>query len=81
MAAGKIDLQSVEAEYASALEELTFEHKTVIESLTTIAQETVDGAVAIVSAIEDRIRLVGSQRSTISFSRNEDSFLLCPGSH
>lgn len=58
--ASNVDLRAVEADYASGLLELQDSNKLIIDSMTVIAQENVAAASVIVSAIEERIRTVGT---------------------
>ena len=48
--------------YAEELEELTFNSKPIINSLTMIAEELIDSCPAIVSVIERKILSAGSDK-------------------
>lgn len=49
------ELEDIRQEYATSLEELTFNSKPIISNLTIIAQENMQAAEVIARAIEDHI--------------------------
>jgi hypothetical protein len=48
-------LEDIKADYAASLLDLTFNSKPIINMLTSIAQENLDGASGIAKAIEEHI--------------------------
>ncbi|ORY78612.1 hypothetical protein BCR37DRAFT_337516, partial [Protomyces lactucae-debilis] len=48
-------LDEIKADYAASLLDLTFNSKPIINMLTSIAQENIDGATAIAKAIEEHV--------------------------
>jgi pre-mRNA cleavage complex 2 protein Pcf11 len=52
-------MDAVRQEYKASLADLTFNSRPIITNLTVIAQESMQYAPAIISAIEDHIRMVG----------------------
>ncbi|BFZ61113.1 mRNA 3' end processing factor [Saitoella coloradoensis] len=55
MPMSEAELDAIKQDYASSLQDLTFNSKPIITNLTIIAQENLDAASAIVSAIETHL--------------------------